>query len=645
MQLHFFGKSELGMHDLIRVVMPAAILGGGNPEDFSPVGEVLGQLVSSGCYEMFPLPYTQGNKSFVGWQIRRLPSATAAKIKAAVPQIMVQADHLAGLEVADKVTFQVNEGLFEVAEGLIDFYGKKPYEEDRDGKIVTVMEDVFLKEHISRWEYEAFLKADPGLGIRFAHSLDSRGGRQYPSPVEVRDGNGRIMRSFPTMQTGEASAFMRMATPITVTSKFVTGTWIPAISREFKVPVSDINHLLAGDSGEMVEFLTKGSHALRGVGKAKRNQLAFASQIGFVQEAIREGVSHGYMPSRDAHANGWVTQFLAYGDEILREITEKGRDVYGLFINTMNPVTTGICDVDKYLASRDWMKGASTPAMYTSRFLAPVFVYGPASGVPLGCLPEDFATAHKVVREELNSAIKAELGKMSDGDILSLAEKAGDSALTAMYRAIPRTMGIVDAWLAAAKAIHKDGRILSVNHGGETIHHWGAEPALQWFPADKAGNRDLPQVSITIPEKYRKVFEANKWPVRYQPTCAPFVRGEMGEDGNPILPYKGNGKINTDHTPNGSSVRIISRADGRVLTRVQCELDRDWADAFVASRHDAITVRPTEAYNALPGIYASHMWEEAQGVRASIGELVGNKSFGPMMPKNDFIRGAAHIMK
>jgi hypothetical protein len=39
------------------------------------------------------------------------------------------------------------------------------------------------------------------------------------------------------------------------------------------------------------------------------------------------------------------------------------------------------------------------------------------------------------------------------------------------------------------------------------------------------------------------------------------------------------------------------------------------------------------------------MWEEAQGVRASIGELVGNKSFGPMMPQDDFVRGAAHVMK
>ena len=76
MKLHYFAKGEINLHDLIQVVMPAHIAAGGDPTDFSPVGRILGQLVSTNCYSMLPIPYRQGNKEYVGWQLRRAPGTT-----------------------------------------------------------------------------------------------------------------------------------------------------------------------------------------------------------------------------------------------------------------------------------------------------------------------------------------------------------------------------------------------------------------------------------------------------------------------------------------------------------------------------------------------------------------------------------------
>jgi len=638
MKLHYFGAGEIGMHDLIQVVMPAHIAAGGDPTDFSPVGRILGQLVASGCYEMLAIPYRQGNREFVGWQLRRAEGTTTEQIQTAVPEIYgLGSNHSQGLAIADGVKFCVNEDILPLVEGLISHYGRKPYAMDRDGKTVTVIEDVFLQEHIQRWEYEAALKADSGEAFCFAHSLDSRGGRQYPSPQGVLGWDGRRMRSFPTMQTGEASAFLRLAEPVSVSREYCEKVWIPAVRQGFKVTKEQIFDCM--DAEKALAFVTSSSSPLKGIGRKKRNMLGFLAQCWFIKEALDTGASRGYMPSLDGHAQGWISQHLAYGDKSLRQVLVDG-DQYRYFISAMARPSTGIAEVDKYLLSRDWMKAASTPAMYTSRFLAPVFVYGPASGVELGCLPEDFVCEHEVQRDRLNPQLSI-LATLKDHQILQLAEQASDMALAAMYRAAPRTMAVVDAWLKKAKAIHKDGRVIRTHYAGFEVSHFGAAPALLWFPADKAGNRQLPSVSISVPSKYKEYFEKRKWPTRFQPTCAPFVRGEVDEQGELILPYSSSGKINITHTPNGSSVRAVSLCDGHTLTDTICQL----GDDFVASRHDAITVRPGQAYLDLPRMYAGNMWQQCRNLRAAIAEVIGDRDFGPMMAKDEFLSHSANVMK
>jgi hypothetical protein len=341
----------------------------------------------------------------------------------------------------------------------------------------------------------------------------------------------------------------------------------------------------------------------------------------------------------DGHANGVLSQCLAYGEEALKTILIHG-DLYRFFIKNQEIPSFATMEVNNYLQSRDWMKAAAQPATYTSRFLAPVFVYGPASGVDLECHPSDFTKDHKILRDRLNPQLPI-LATLEDQQILQLAEKAGDMALAAMYRSIPRTMGVVDAWLRTAKAIHSKGQTIKTHWDGFEVEHWGAEPALAWFPADEKGDRNLPTVSITVPSKYREYFESRKWPTRYQPTCAPFVKGTRNEDGNVVLPYTPSGEINTTHTPNGSSVRLVSLCDGHTLTDTIYEL----GDNFVASRHDAITVRPTEAYLTLPHMYAKNMWWRCQDLRASVAEVIGDKDFGPMMPELEFWNHSDNVMK
>ncbi len=638
MKLHYFAKGEINLHDLIQVVMPAHIAAGNDPTDFSPVGRILGQLVSTGCYSMIPIPYRQGNKEYVGWQLRRAPGTTIDKIMAAVPEINhIGLPHKAGLHIADNVRFQVNEGMLPLVEGLISHYGRKPYEMNRDGKTVTVIEDVFLTEHIQKWEYEAAVKADSGKTFTFAHSLDSRGGRQYPSTAGVLDWDGRIMRSFPTMQTGESSAFLRLADPVNVSQEYCEKVWIPAVMREFKVAKEQIFDCM--DAEKALVFATSPTSPLKGIGKKKRNVLGFLSQVNFIKEALETGYSHGYMPSRDGHANGIMSQCLAYGEEALKTILIHG-DLYGFFIKNQETPSFATMEVNNYLQSRDWMKAAAQPATYTSRFLAPVFVYGPASGVDLECHPSDFTKDHKILRDRLNPQLPI-LATLENQQILQLAEKAGDMALAAMYRSVPQTMATVDAWLRTAKAIHGNKEVIRTHWDGFEVEHWGAEPALAWFPADEKGDRNLPTVSITVPSKYREYFESRKWPTRYQPTCAPFVKGIRDGDGNPVVPYTPSGEINTTHTPNGSSVRLVSLCDGHTLTDTICQLGKD----FVASRHDAITVRPTEAYLTLPHMYAKNMWHRCRDLRAAVAEVIGDKDFGPMMPEAEFLGHSANVMK
>lgn len=638
MKLHYFAKGEISIHDLIQVVMPAHIAAGGNPQDFSPVARIQGQLVTTGCYDMLPIPYRQGNKEYVGWQLRRAQGTTIDQILKAIPEIHgVGSRHKVGLDIADNVRFQVNQNMIPLVEGLVSHYGKKPYLVNRDGKTITVIEEVFFAEHLERWAYESAVKADSGETFTFAHSLDSRGGRQYPSTAGVRDWDGRMMRSFPTMQTGEASALLRLAEPTTVSREYCENIWIPAVMREFKVAKEQVFDCM--DAEKALAFVTSSSSPLKGIGKKKRNLLGFLAQCGFIQEALETGRSHGYMPSRDGHANGIMSQCLAYGEEALKTILEHG-DLYGFFIKNQETPSFPTKEVNNYLLSRDWMKAAAQPATYTSRFLAPVFVYGPASGVDLECHPSDFTKDHKILRDKLNPQLPV-LATMEDQKIFQLAEQAGNMALAAMYRSVPRTMATVDAWLRTAKAIHGNNKTIKTHWDGFEVEHWGAEPALAWFPADEKGDRNLPTVSITIPAKYREYFEQRRWPTRYQPTCAPFVKGTQDENGNPVVPYIPSKEINTTHTPNGSSVRLVSLCDGHTLTDTICQLGKD----FVASRHDAITVRPTEAYLTLPHMYAKNMWHRCRDLRASVSEVIGDKDFGPMMPEAEFLGHSANVMK
>jgi hypothetical protein len=649
MQLHFFGKGEIGMHDLIQIVMPAHIRAGGDPTDFSPVGRILGQLVASGCYDMLALPYTQGNRQFTGWQLRRAEGTTASQIIDAVPEIRTtEGNHLGGLAVADGVEFRVNEGIIPLVEGLVSHYGKKPYEVDRDGKTVTVIEDVFLREHIQKWEYEAALKADSGEVITFAHNHDHRGGRQYPSTAGVMGWDGRMMRSFPTMQTGEASAFLALASPIPVSREYCEKVWVPAIMREFKVTDDQIFSCM--DAEKALAFVTSSASPLKGIGSKKRNVLGFLAQCLFLKEAIETGASHGYMPSRDGHAQGWLSQHLAFGEESLKNVVVNGYDQYGWFTAHMDAPSGVRSEVATYLRSRNWMKAGSTPPMYTSRFVAPVFVYGPASGVDIvddeGCNlhPKDFVKS-RIQRDKLNPQLPI-LASMTDAEIMDCAIKADELTLKALYRGAPRTMACVDLWLETAKALHKKGNTIQLTYRGLDVDHWGAAPALAWFPADTNGDRNLPTVSITIPSKYREYFEKRKWPTRFQPTCAPFVQGEVDEDGKPTLPWTSSGKVNTTHSPNGSSVRLVSLADGNTLSNTITGLAMEFPGEFVASRHDAITVRPGNAYRALPKMYAKRMWTECtEHLRPAFAEIIGDSHFGAIMPKDEFVAGRHNVMK
>lgn len=638
MNLPMIGKNEYSMQGFVRAIMPNAILHGGAANDFSPVGDVLGQLVVNGAYDLKPVTYVQGGKPYTSYTIRRA-TADIAKVMAACPAMCLPEGVQGSWAQLDAVRYRVNRSMLPIVEALIGAFGKKAYEIQDGPRRKSVIKDTFLMEGIQQWEFEGVLKLVKVGEFGFCHYPDSRGGRVYSC---ISPG----MPDAPTTDSGDSSHLYELATPTAVSKEYVEKVWIPAICLVYGVTKEDV--IKHADHDEAVAFALKPYGKVRGVGSKKRNVLAYLAQCQFVKEALDTGYSHGYMPSKDGHANGFLAQWIALGIPALLRVLA-GEKVYEGMLAALT-VPSGIpAWAQTYIQSRDWMKAAATPVMYTSRFAAGTWLYGPASDAELldadglKVHPSDFYL-HQVQEKYLNSAISKHLLSMSHEDMKQLAEVASEATLSAIQTYEPTHWAFVDNWLAISKTIMGAGKVMEFNYRGYTSSHFNVEPALDWFPADEAGVRDLPQISISIPKKYHGFFKAKGWPVRYQPTLAPFYKGEVA-DGKPVLPYNATAELNRTDTPNGTLGRLVTLADSGALATTIRIFNQKYPDSIVYTRHDAITVRPNDGYLALSRAYTAALYEECKNhLRPAMQEVVGGGCMGPMLPRDQVMAGAHHIL-
>lgn len=639
MNLPMLGKNEYSMHGIVTAVMPHAIRAGTQPNDFSPVGEIVGALCANEAYKLVPVDYIQGGKKYTSWKMIR-QTGDISKIMAAHPAMKLPNGVQDGWTTLDGVRYTVNRYMLLLVEALIGLFGKATYTVVENRKEISRVQDRFLMEGIQGWEWEAIFKV-ADREISFVRYPDSRGGRVYACPAPG-------LPTIPTTESGDSSAFYQMAEPIAVSAEYIAKVWIPAICASFGVTEADV--IRCGDFDEAVRFAANPTGKVRGVGKKKRNLLAFLAQCHFVAEAMKTGQSFGYMPSKDGHANGWLMQFLAIGAPAMAKVLG-GQKVHAGMLDLLDVKSLHLpAWAQAYVASTDWIKAGSTPVMYTSRFVAGTFLYGPASSAELldeeGHVlhPKEFSD-HVVQRKYLNPAIKQHLAALSDEEMKQMAEDVSNATLTAIRDYDPFHWSFTTNWLAHIKMMMGKGIIMECEYRGYPVAHFNCAPDLSAFPANEQGERDLPQISITIPKKYRDFFESQGWPTRYQPTMAPFTKAAVDGNGDVIIPYQPSTELNRTDTPNGSLGRIVTLADsGTLSTTIQIH-GRKHHGSIVYTRHDALTCRPDEGYLSLDRAYTAAMYEECKKhLRPALQGILPSFAMGPMLDREVVMAGANRIL-
>jgi hypothetical protein len=641
------GKPKYSIHDLLRLSMSVNLAEGGEPTDTTGVGSLIGRLVTSGAYRAVPVLYRESGVVGKSWELQRV-AKDAQALASCLPEMKLPTGHVEGMTLIDNVQWIRDDWMCEVVSGLIDAAGRKAYSfQQEDGRVRTIIKDVFLMEHIAEWEWLNLM--DHGdQPWTMAHYTDSRGGRNYPGSV-VRDGD-KLVPMIST-QSGDASYLLRRAVPTPVSQICLKELWLEKLKSETGLD-GDTIHQIGTDLQFAIAFGSNpkayGASGLRTIGDQKRNLLEFIHSCYHLAEGMKTGYTHGWL-SKDAHASGLVCTSIAVGSSCALQIGE-GKKVYDSLASLIKiPNISWIpAKIRAYLQSSDWGKAAAIPIQYTSRNLAWTFITGPNSGEemedeegnPLFAYELDGA---QIPRDSLNPKIAEDLALLSDEQIKDLAEVVNNATLAAFHRYDPKLYQVTDAVLSSAKLMYGDKGtdIPRLKYDNFDCVHFAVKTALDWFPADDLGRRNLPQVSITVPRKYRAQLESLGVPTRFQPRSAPFTRGEVDERRRPILPWTDTGTINRIDTPSGLLVRGTSICDSRIMLNTIKELNKytEWKNTSgfaVGHRHDSIWVVPSDQFYWLSRVYMGQAVDEsATHYREYIAQIVGKRLLANSPPHGE----------
>lgn len=649
-------KTRMTMHELVTHVMSWVLSMNPTRTDYSPVGYILGLMIASKAFRLVKSTFRQGGKTMTNWNIVRTGSISDVLGSGA---FFTFPYHEKGIAVHENVRWRVNTWLFAVMNGVIQEGGTKVYtstERTATGKEVQVKrsEKIYLKEYISRWEFEALKDAIGVDGFTFFHSPESnRGGRINGFPTGIRTVEGDRINSFPTLYSGDVSYLLEVADERDVDPTWVENRWIPKVMSEFGLTRDQILKI-GSDQVAAVRFILNPTGKVRGLGKKKRNAIQAVAQCYHIVVALKTGKTRGRL-SRDGHADGWFRSAVTFGCyDLVKFFGETGTKVYahlGSFIKKNLP-KDGLPWFLTYLSSPEWAKAALIPMQYTSRYLAWTFITGAGSGEKMldengeVLHPKDLADA-VIDRDALNPDIADHLRHLSDDQIKALADEASISALNAFMDMDPHMVGVTDMIVARAKAKIDNGEPLVFTFDGKVLSHFRVEAALAWFPADPiTGERNLPQISFTIPAEFRALFDAEGWPTRFQPCHAGFFSGKKDEDGHPVLPWENTGNLNTTHTANGILPRIISLSEARCLMMTVIELEARFPGSVQHSRHDAVYMTPGPAYDEAPKIWARNMRLCALEARAAIESFMEcPMAWGPMPTEAEMEAWAENIFR
>jgi len=608
MKIPFVGQPRLTIHGLARTVQSNLISQGQDASDWAVCGKVLGHLVASGCYTIELVEYKEGNKLRKSVElVRRL--ASAADMISACPIMALPEGHAEGMDVLSAPSWVRDERMLPIVMALVDGYGKKTYTMQQGKKMVTVVRDRFLMEHLQEWELDSLIQLGKDTEVRYTQYTDQRMSRCYYGAMNCH--------TIPTFQSGDGFAMMRLSTPEKVSLEFVQKVWIPHICKEYNV-TPEVVAGVGTSFEEAVSFGLNPKGGVRSVGQKKRNLLGFIQSCMDIHEAMATGWTTGFL-TKDQMSSGIVIEATALGSDTIRQI-QSGQKIYESVAKGIKLPEWVHPKIRAYTGSRTWAKLAAIPLAYTSRFVHGTFIRGENATLSdedgNSLLPWEIESAF-IDRENLNPQIRDVLIGMSDDEIRELADVVNAATLTAFRDFDPKLYDFTDAFKDQVKNM---GR-MTVPYAGIMADHHVVAPNTAAFPVDPRTNlRDIPSVSFTIPHRYRDYFTAAGLSGRFQPTIAPFYKGEV-VDGK----FVSTGELNRIDTPSGSLVRLVSLADSRIMLRAV----RNLGKGVVGHRHDMIGMRPS-AFVGSENAYVEAMYEESRGelftaFRGVMGNLVSQE--------------------
>lgn len=591
MKIPFIGQPRLTIHGLARTVQSNLINGGQDPENWTVCGEMLGQLVASGCYSIELVEYKEAGKLRKSVELVRRMASTAEMISAC-PIMSLPEGHAEGMDILSSPSWVRDERILPVVMALTELHGKATYTMQQGKRMVTLVRDRFLMEHIQEWELDAVIQLGKDTEVQYTQYTDQRMSRCYYGAMRCH--------TIPNFQSGDGFAMMRLSTPEKISREFVQKVWIPHICKEFGVS-PEVVGAVGSSFDDAVKFGMSPTGGVRSVGQKKRNLLGFIQSCMDIHEALETGRTTGFL-TKDQMSSGIVIEATALGSDTIRKI-KGGQKIY-------ESVAAGIKLPDwvhprvrSYTASRDWAKLAAIPLAYTSRFVHGTFIRGENATLSdedgNSIFPWEIEQAH-IDRENLNPKIREVLVDMCDDQIRELADVVNSATLTAFRDFDSKLYDFTDAFKDQVKGM---GR-MTVPYAGVVADHHVVAPNTGAFPVDPRTNlRDIPSVSFTIPRRYRHHFEAAGLSGRFQPTIAPFFKGEV-VDGK----FVSTGELNRIDTPSGSLVRLVSLADSRIMLRAVKKIGK----GIVGHRHDMLGMRPS-AFLGSENAYVEAMYEEARG--------------------------------
>ena len=322
--------------------------------------------------------------------------------------------------------------------------------------------------------------------------------------------------------------------------------------------------------------------------------------------------------------------------------------MYDVFLGMMKPLSLP-AEIESFVYSKTWAKSVALAGNYTAKYHQAALLYGIGHTVPIVDQHGQGLAPAKFSRSVLNHDrfVKPFKGTaLDDGTIHALAEEVSAMSAKAFRDFDPRLSDFIDKALLKSKAVLAGNGIIRFPYRGFQAQSFKVRQALEWFPADKQGVRELPTGSITIPKDAQDLFRSLGYPTRYQPHIAPFVKGQYEDDGQIVLPWTASGVVCRDDTANCVLATPVSLCDSSSLAKTMTDLEAIEPGCVMASRHDCLFVTPGKGFDMMADVYVGNMYDESViHLNKALATIIGMPIKPTSLTKAEVVAASGHFFR